>query len=62
MTYKEIAMELGLMEVTIQTHVKRAYKFIRESMSMCWFALLSDLFKFFFIFLSLIFFRSCYLL
>lgn len=32
MSYKEIARELNVSEVTIHTHVKRAYKFIRESL------------------------------
>ena len=32
MSYKEIARELKVSEVTIHTHVKRAYKFIRESL------------------------------
>lgn len=40
MSYKEIAEELGVTELTVQTHIKRAYKFIRESMPMCWGALL----------------------
>lgn len=35
MNYKEIAEELGLTEFTVQTHVKRAYKFIRETMPEC---------------------------
>lgn len=35
MSYKEIAEELGLTEFTVQTHVKRAYKFIRETMPEC---------------------------
>lgn len=32
MSYKEIAEELQVSEVTVHTHVKRAYKFIRESL------------------------------
>lgn len=32
MSYKEIAGELSLSEVTVHTHVKRAYKAIRESL------------------------------
>lgn len=32
MSYKEIARELNVSEVTVHTHVKRAYKFIRESL------------------------------
>lgn len=32
MSYKEIARELKVSEVTVHTHVKRAYKFIRESL------------------------------
>ncbi|MFR3329862.1 MAG: RNA polymerase sigma-70 factor [Odoribacter splanchnicus] len=32
MSYKEIAGELNLSEVTVHTHVKRAYKAIRESL------------------------------
>ena len=32
MSYKEIAEELSLSEVTVHTHVKRAYKSIRESL------------------------------
>lgn len=31
MTYREIARELDVTELTVHTHVKRAYKFIRES-------------------------------
>ncbi len=31
MSYKQIALELNVSEVTVHTHVKRAYKFIRES-------------------------------
>lgn len=44
MSYKEMAVELGLTEFTIQTHVKRAYKFIRESMPVYWNAFLPYLF------------------
>lgn len=31
MSYKEIARELAISELSVHTHVKRAYKFIRES-------------------------------
>lgn len=31
MSYKEIARELNVSETSVHTHVKRAYKFIRES-------------------------------
>lgn len=34
MSYKEIAGELNLSEVTVHTHVKRAYKAIREALPM----------------------------
>ena len=32
MSYKEIACELDISETSVHTHVKRAYKFIRESL------------------------------
>ena len=32
MSYKEIARELDILETSVHTHVKRAYKFIRESL------------------------------
>ena len=32
MSYREIAQALDLSEGSVHTHVKRAYKFIRESM------------------------------
>ena len=32
MSYREIARALDLSEGSVHTHVKRAYKFIRESM------------------------------
>ena len=32
MSYKEIARELDISETSVHTHVKRAYKFIRESL------------------------------
>ena len=35
MSYKEIARELNLSEVTVHTHVKRAYKAIREALPVC---------------------------
>lgn len=40
MSYREIAVELSLSEVTVHTHVKRAYKAIRGSLlvfsCLCW--------------------------
>lgn len=37
MSYKEIARELNLSEVTVHTHVKRAYKAIREALPVVYF-------------------------
>lgn len=45
MSYKEIAEALGLSEGSIHTHVKRAYKSIRESMSaICLFLCFKEMF------------------
>ncbi len=40
MSYKEIALELNISEVSVHTHIKRAYKFIRESVPLIYVFLL----------------------
>ena len=40
MSYKEIARELNISEVSVHTHIKRAYKFIRNSLPLLYVYLL----------------------
>ena len=40
MTYREIAKTLNISEITVHTHIKRAYKFIRNSFPLLYFFLI----------------------